>query len=209
MNSSMDVWYWQMMNDIHPWFFDVIHQLQMTFVYRWTTCIHNGYTSIINQWIQNPSIQEWHASMMMDICHSSWMNQCFPSYIMDDINACMNFIYPWWTDVDCPSKVGMDQSITSMSILQYNMFILWYILCMVFRSELMNAIQSRDNHQYMVLVYFDTLFALGCTQWKCNLKRQPLNLIIYNMTKILLRPNNTNGDEHTKLCLGLARYLEL
>jgi len=67
------------------------------------------------------------------------------------------------------------------------------------------------NHQCMVLVCFDTLFALGHTRWKCNLKRQPLNLIIYNMTRVLLRPNNTNGDEHTcrKLCLGLAGYLEL
>jgi len=141
----------------------------------------------------------------------AWMNKCFPSYIMDDIHACMNFIYPWWTAVDCPCKVGMNQPIMSTSILLYNMSILWYILCMVFGSKLMNVIQSRDNHQCRVLVYFDTLFALGCTQWKCNMKRQPLNLIIYNMTRILLRPNNTNGDEHTcrKLCLGLARYLEL
>jgi hypothetical protein len=115
----------------------------------------------------------------------------------------MSIVHPRWT---C-----MNQPIMTTSILLYNMSIQWYILYMVFRSELMNVIQSRDNHQCMVLVYFDTLFALGRTWWKCNLKRQSVNWIIYNMTRILLRPNNTNGDEHTcrKLCFGLARYLEL
>jgi hypothetical protein len=141
----------------------------------------------------------------------AWMNKCFPSYITDDIHACMNFIYPWWMAVDCPCKVGMNQSIMSTSILLYNMSILWYILCMVFCSKLMNVIQSRDNHQCMVLVYFDTLFALGRTRWKCNLKRQPLNLIIYNMTRILLRPTtpmvmNTHVESFVWGWLGIWNY---
>jgi hypothetical protein len=200
---DIDKW----MNDIHPRVFDVIIN------YKWLLFIDEQHPSIMDR--LQFLINGFKIHLSKNDMHPWWwtyvMNKCFPSYIMDDIHACMNFIYPRWTDVNCPSKVGMNQPIMRTSIHLYNMSILWYILCMVFHWKLMNVIQSRDNHQCMVLVYFDTLFAMGRTWWKCNLKRQSLNLIIYNMTRILLRPNNTNGNEHTcrKLCLGLDRYLEL
>jgi hypothetical protein len=207
MNSSMYVWYWQV-DEWHP------SMILMSFInYKWLLFIDEQHPSVMDR--LQFLINGFKIHLSKNDMHPWWwtyvMNKCFPSYIMDDIHACMNFIYPRWTDVNCPSKVGMNQPIMRTSIHLYNMSILWYILCMVFHWKLMNVIQSRDNHQRMVLVYFDTLFAMGRTWWKCNLKRQSLNLIIYNMTRILLRPNNTNGDEHTcrKLCLGLARYLEL
>jgi hypothetical protein len=84
-----------------------------------------------------------------------WMNAFHFYIMMICIHGCIDYIHPWWIDVNCPSIVSENQSIMNMCIPLYDMSILLYILSTKFILELMNVIQSKDNLQWIALVYFD------------------------------------------------------
>ncbi len=122
--------------------------------------------------LMDTSIHPW----LMYVIHV-WMNAFHFYIMMISIHGCINYIHPWWIDVNRPSIVSENQSIMNMCIPLYDMSILLYIFCTKFILELMNVIQSKDNLQCMALVYFDLfwgpLYENGL--WKDNLSSNGSN----------------------------------
>lgn len=158
---------------INKWFtllekiiiFFFFYSLDFLYHFPWNFHVHVHSFSWHPFWWIYPSTHDWCMSFMY-----RWMLFIFTK-MMISIHECINYIHPWWIDVNCPSIVSENQSIMNMCIPLYDMCILLYIFCTKFILELMNVIQSKDNLQCIALAYFDLfwgpLYENGL--WKDNL----------------------------------------